>query len=352
MSGWYRALSKHGFRVSPTRVPMATILGGLSIWNSSLGVIQRMRFRKQIEKTQLAEDPIFVVGHWRAGTTLLHELLVLDTEFTFPNTYACFSPNHFLVSESWLKRMIGFFLPRQRPMDNMAIGWDLPQEDEWALCNMGVPSPYLKIMFPNLPVHDKDYQSLRDLSESERQKWQGKVHWFLKALTVREPKRIILKTPVHTFRIKALLDEFPNARFIHISRDPFSVFPSTIHTWQRMYRYHGLQVPRFEHLEEEVLQTFEDMFEVFEEDKKLLSDEQFYQVSYEAVAGDPAASLQAIYKHFRLPVSEQALEAWEAYARRTDGYKTNRYELPEDQRNSITSRWSSYFDNYGYSKNP
>ena len=62
--------------------------------------------------------------------------------YTFPTTYECFAPNHFLIS-SWLVKRLTFLLPRQRPMDNMMTGWDRPQEDEFALCNMGIPSPYL-----------------------------------------------------------------------------------------------------------------------------------------------------------------------------------------------------------------
>ena len=95
------------------------------------------------------------------GTTLLHELLVLDPRHTFPDTYACFAPNHFLVSGWWMKPCLKFLLPAQRPMDNMAAGWDHPQEDEFALCNMGVPSPYLTIVFPNRPPQYQEYLDLR-----------------------------------------------------------------------------------------------------------------------------------------------------------------------------------------------
>ena len=89
-----------------------------------------------------------MIGHWRSGTTLLHELLVRDPRHTYPDTYACFAPNHFLVSGWWMKPCLKVLLPSQRPIDNMPAGWDHPQEDEFALCNMGVPSPYLTIIFP------------------------------------------------------------------------------------------------------------------------------------------------------------------------------------------------------------
>lgn len=327
---------------------MACILGAMSTFNSSLAVLQRLLYGRKIERTDLAADPIFVVGHWRSGTTLLHELLVLDENFTFPNTYACFSPNHFLVSEVWLKGLLSIFLPRKRPMDNMAIGWNLPQEDEWALCNMGMPSPYLKIMFPNLPVVDRAYQDLRGLPAPLRRQWQDQFMWLLKALTARESKRIILKTPVHTFRVAALLEILPNARFIHISRNPMDLFPSTIHTWKRMYQYQGLQVPRFEDLEEEVLQTFCEMYQAFDADRHLLKSQQFFEVKYEDVAADPIASLKSIYAHFNLPVHTQVMNSWQAYVREAGSYKKNRYELSESQQLALRNRWASYFNRYGY----
>ncbi len=348
VSVWWQALARHGFRVSPTRVPMAIILGGISLMNSSFAIFQNMFYGKTIDETPLAGPPIFVLGHWRSGTTLLHELLVLDQRFTFPNTYACFSPNHFLVSEGWLKRLLTFFLPKQRPMDNMKIGWDLPQEDEWALCNMGQPSPYFKVMFPNESMVDKAYQTLGELPLEKRQQWQKTLLKFMKSLTVRDHKPIVLKTPLHTFRVAALLDVFPDAKFIHITRDPYDLFPSTVHTWKRMYRYQGLQVPKYQHLEEEVLQTFGEMFEAFDKDCGSIPPGQFYQLSYEELSANPIASMQQIYAHFGFSVNQQASDAWTNYVSKTTHYEKNSHQLSLNQRQAIVTRWRPYFDRFGY----
>src|ERR1035437_1279561 len=37
-------------------------------------------------------DLIFIIGHWRSGTTFLHEMLCKDSSFNFPTTYACMNP--------------------------------------------------------------------------------------------------------------------------------------------------------------------------------------------------------------------------------------------------------------------
>ena len=94
-----------------------------------------MLLGRRIAQQPIKDAPIFIIGHWRSGTTLLHELMSLDERFTFPTTYECFVPNHFLIS-AWFDAWLKCLLPKQRPMDNMALGWDRPQEDEFALCNM------------------------------------------------------------------------------------------------------------------------------------------------------------------------------------------------------------------------
>ncbi len=124
---------------------------GVSIFtpfNDVLGLIQHLRYGRTIENTVLERDPVFVLGHWRSGTTLMHELLVLDEQYASPSTYACFAPWHFLISEGLMVKYGSGLIPDKRPMDNMQAGWELPQEDEFALMNLGAPTPYLLMAFP------------------------------------------------------------------------------------------------------------------------------------------------------------------------------------------------------------
>jgi hypothetical protein len=349
-TGWFPLLLRNRFCIAPRRWAMALLMSCLSIMNFGLSLLQMLFFGRRIARTQLQGDPVFVIGHWRSGTTLLHELLVLDERHTYSNTYDCFAPSHFLVSAGVFRPLLKALLPKQRPMDNMAAGWDCPQEDEFALCNLGMRSPYLTIAFPNRPPQNQEFFELKDVSPRERARWQRGMTWFLKCLTVRTPRRIVLKSPPHTFRVKLLLEMFPKARFIHIIRNPFVIFPSTINLWKRLYRNDGLQVPTYDGLDEHVFTTFLRMYEVFDRDRSLIPAGQLCEVRYEELVAHPLAEMQRVYEELHLGRFDEVRPKMEAYFAAKADYKTNRYQLPAELAAEVAGRWATFFERYGYSK--
>jgi omega-hydroxy-beta-dihydromenaquinone-9 sulfotransferase len=347
-SGWVSVLAGNVFRIHPKRLAMALLILLFGMLNSALGAMQRVFFGRRIARTEIRQHPIIIVGHWRSGTTLLHELLALDPRHTAPSTYACFAPNHFLLTRRIIPPILSLLMPARRPADNMAAGWDHPQEDEFALCNMGVPSPYLTMAFPNQPPQHAEYLSLQGVPTEEVERWKRALRWFLQCVTLECGKRIVLKSPPHTGRIKILLEMFPDARFVHIVRDPYVVFASTMHLWQRLYRDQGLQKPRFDGLEEYIFRTFEQMYDAFERDRALLSPARFCQVRYEDLVADMPSQMRRIYDTLELGECESALPAIREYADAHRDYVRNRFELPPETRERISRRWADWIRTYGY----
>ncbi len=351
-TGWFRLLARNRFAVSPRRIGMALAITNVCSMHLVLWVVQQLIYGRRITRTEIKQHPIFIIGHWRSGTTLLHELLVPDRRHTCADTYACFAPNHFLVSSWFLPRLVGMFMPSQRPMDNMAAGWSRPQEDEFALCNLGVPSPYLMLAFPNNPPLDSEYLDFQGLSPEALDRWKRAFVWFLKCLTLRDPKRIVLKSPPHTCRIKVLLELFPDARFVHITRDPYVIFPSTVNLWKRLSLDQGLQVPIYEGLEEHVFRTFTRMYDAFERDRQLIGPSRFCEIRYEDLVKDPIGQIRTVYDRLELGEFDKALPALEEFVAGQSDYKVNRYEISAETRAEIGRRWRSYIERYGYSSEP
>jgi omega-hydroxy-beta-dihydromenaquinone-9 sulfotransferase len=348
--GWAKLLYRNRFAVDLQHAHIAASITAMSLLHSMLGGVQTLQFGWWLRRAKVEQPPVFVLGHWRAGTTLLHELMVLDERHTSPSTYACMNPNHFVATEPFARRWLNFLLPSHRPMDNMPTGWERPQEDEFALANLGLPSSYLTIAFPNHPPQFQEYLTLEGLPPGDVDHWKRGLMRFLSHVCYQAPKkRIILKSPPHTGRVKTLLEMFPSARFVHIVRDPYTVFASTVNLWKTLYTKHGLQTPRYEGLEEYVLQTFEQIYDKFERDRSLLSADQFCEVRYEDLVRDPEMCIRQIYEQLDLGELDKFLPALRAYLASMDGYQTNRYpQLTSDQRQQVAQRWGRFFRRYGY----
>ncbi|MGD9648561.1 MAG: sulfotransferase [Pirellulales bacterium] len=346
--GLVKLFARNRFRIAPAQLPVAVADLLYSVPHTGLKWLQQLLLGRAVARTPMAAPPLFVLGHWRCGTTLLHELLILDERHTFPTTWQCVAPNAFLLTEPLLAPRLKWLLPERRVMDNMLMGWDRPQEDEFALCNLGIPSPYLTVAFPNEGPAYPEYLDLEGLTPAALARWKRALRRLMQQITWRTPKRIVLKSPPHTARIKALLELFPDARFVYLVRNPYKVFPSTVHLWKSLERVHAFQTPQFGGLEQYVLETFERMHRTYEETRHLIPPENLVELRYEELVRDPLAHLESIYERLQLGSFETVRSAAQTYLTSQQNYRTNRYELSPEMRSAINSRWRDYFERHGY----
>src|SRR5262249_599977 len=195
---------------------------------------------------------------------------------------------------------LGFLAPSRRPLDTWAAGFARPQEDEFALCMLGVPSPSLTIAFPTPPPQHQEYLDFAGVRPRALARWKLVFYRFLQQVTYRNPKRLVLKSPPHTGRIKVLKDMFPGTLFVHIVRDPYVVFPSTVNLWKSLYATHGSHRPTYAGLEEHVFATFLRLYARLEEGRRLLDKAHFFELRYEDLVRDPVGQMRALYEHFSL----------------------------------------------------
>ena len=348
---WIRLLLRNHFAVQPPYWYIAAVACAASVMNSTLRVLSEAYFGGRIARTPFREAPLFIVGHWRTGTPLLHELLILDPRTTFPNNYQCMAPHHFLLTESIIPKLGWFLAPSRRPMDNMEFGWDKPQEDEFALCLLGQPSPYTTIAFPNRPPQDQDAFDLERMPPRALAGWKRAFLHYLRSLMVKKQGRLVLKSPTHSCRIPTLLQLFPDARFVHIVRDPYVVFSSTVNLWKALYNKHGFQRPTYAGLEDYVFRTFQHLYGRLEESKKLVAPERFHELRYEDLIRDPEGQMRLLYDRLQLGGFEQALPGIKKYLADHASYQTNRYpSLTPELQAEITRRWGGVIERYGYGK--
>lgn len=346
---WWRLMASNRFRISPRRCHIAIGVTAISPFNDLLSLIQRFGYQQKIESTRIERHPVFILGHWRSGTTLLHELLVTNPDFASPNTYQCFAPSHFLVSPC-IARYGGFLLPKKRPMDNMAAGWLLPQEDEFALMNLGVPSPYLRIAFPKTQRQYLEYLDFSGVSQQDVQNWTQQFLWFLRALTLcYGGRRLVLKSPPHTGRVGHLIRVFPKARFIHLVRNPIQLFPSTLRLWKSLDRVQSLQVEDNDRKSKQyVVDCMQRMYAGYESSRGSIPENQIIEVRYEDLVAHPKQTVEKIYSHLELGDFSKASELMDPMLVGHSSYQTNRHRTGREWEQEVMNHCRDYAQRYGY----
>jgi hypothetical protein len=345
---WWGMCARHGFRIHPIRWPMAFLISLITPLNTLMGLVQHLLYGRKIAAIQIKDPPVFIIGHWRSGTTYLHELLSLDDRFTSPTTYQCFAPHHCLWT-AWMMRTFGSWLmPKQRPMDNMAAGWTRPQEDEFALLTLGAPTPYERMAFPNDPPPNMEFLDMRGCPPDGLARFEKAIVHFVKLLTFATGKRVLLKSPPHTGRIEVLTRLFPGARFIHILRHPFALYPSTMRLWQSLDEVQGLQMPKGCGLDEYVFDCLTRMYGGFEDQRQRLDNAAIYDIRYEDLIDDPLGQIEKMYNRLGLGDFRIAHDKIAAFVAQQKDYQPNKHRLDDALKAKIRHRWSAYFDRYGY----
>jgi hypothetical protein len=363
-SAWLSLLVRNRFAISPARLPFILFGFVTSALNSILSLAQTLIFGRRIRACVIEKAPIFIIGHWRTGTTFLHELLMLDDRFTAPTTLECFAPADCMVLWQLLRHLFNFALPPRRPMDNMPVGWDRPQEDEFALMNLGLPSPYEVVVFPNHRRARHPFLDMSGLTVEEIEAWKAGFLSFLQQVNLRSKseqipseiaRRIVLKSPHHTARLHILRQMFPEAKFIHVVRNPCEVFPSTVRLWRALFDTQGCQKPQFGALagdvpdiEQYVFEGMDLLYRNFFKEIAQIPAHNFCQVRYEDLIRMPIEELARMYGQLQFGSIEKIRPKLEAYMHSLDGYKPNQHSISPRQKAEVHRRWDWYMHRFGY----
>ncbi len=350
LGSYVRLLFRHRLRIHPLKYPMTGLVGACTATNSILALGQRALYDRRIGQTDLVAPPLFIVGHWRSGTTLLHELISLDSRRAFPSNFDAFVPHHMLLSRYGLQWLMDLLLPARRPMDNMALAAHSPQEDDFALVSLGAPTPYLDIAFPNDRFRERMTFDFDQVPAGEQERLRLALGYFLRTLTVRYRKPLVLKSPPHTARIGYLARWFPGAKFIHISRRPDALVESTKRLWWALDCTQGYQLPRYseERLESFIHESCGELYSAYFRQRPTLAPNQLAEMQFEQLLANPADTLAEAFEQLELDGWDRLFPAVRSY------FERNGHHRPATRTaNSIPEiphpQWAPYAEAFGYS---
>jgi omega-hydroxy-beta-dihydromenaquinone-9 sulfotransferase len=322
-----------------------------SVWASFFSFMEKKRFTKIINSTPLPEDPLIIIGHWRTGSTYLHELLQNDPNGTTPTLFQVHLPNGFLFSDKFYKPIMKLFYGKKnrRPFDNMLLVTDGPQEDEFAILKMCGQTPLIQLIYPEnekfFLLNYPDY----DLHGKDFEEWKDAMTEFCKKIHIFNSKRIILKNPFHTLRIQSILKLFPKAKFIHIYRNPLDVIPSTINMWNIVGRQNSMKPGFVPATTESVTEVYDRMMTYLLQHTKDLPESSFCEIRYEDLENDPVKEIEKAYKKLELPFPVEYKSS--IIRNQKKNFKKNHFNLSEEDKKYISEKLKQYMDHYGYPSN-
>ncbi len=317
-----------------------------------------MAFRSRIRDVDFSENPsIFLIGHWRSGTTHLHNLLSRDPRFGFLTFGETAMPNDMLGPMlPFGKKMIDRALPETRGTDNVRLTLAEPQEEEMGLGNLQRIGYYGVYHFP------QEMQTVRDeslffegVSSRVKKKFFDRYELLIRKLAVARPgKQLLLKNPPSTCRVSEIRKRFPNAKFVHIVRNPWPVYASTVAKFPRLYNafawqtFQDVDIPPF------VVETYERLMKGYLEEQASLglSETDLVEVRYEDLTDRPLEEIERIYQQLRIPFTDEAQSEISSYLKSLSGYQKNRHKLTQREVDAVQRHWSFAFDHWGYDVDP
>jgi hypothetical protein len=257
---------------------------------------------KIVPQPPMHPAPVFIIGHWRSGTTYLHYLLSKDKQFGYCSNTDAFIPGAILVGRWFLRKIIAWRLPPTRPMDNVKLNADSPQEEEFAIMLLSKYSSYHAFVFPSNRRNLFCNYTLLDTDDvSIINRWREVYFGFVKKLSVRNGnKRLLLKNPANTSRIKHLVSMFPKAKFIYLHRDPIEVRLSTARLFKTLTQANSLQSCDYNDLDQETPYLHEAVINAYEQQRTLPDSNNLVEVRYEDLVTDPLTTVKRIYNDLNI----------------------------------------------------
>lgn len=325
----------------------------INLINWPFRTYERHFINPRFKNKELEEPPVFIIGHWRSGTTHLHNILCEDPQMGYASTYQVVFPDTFYnkIGLFIFKNFTKLLIPGRRKGDRVVLDTEFPQEEEFALGDKTPLSFYYWWMFPRrIMEYYGQYIRFNSASSSQIKSWEEDYKLLInKALAKSGKKVFISKNPPNTGRVKQLLEMYPNARFMHIHRNPVNVILSTRNFYDKMLPHLQLQSVNWEELNENILQMYSIMMKDYLKDKELIPKGQLMELSFEDLEENPQEIIKEVYRSLSLKGYENAKPYFDAYLEKSKHYQKNKHKIEKSLLDAIQKECGFSMELYKYS---
>ena len=305
-------------------------------------------YQKKIAIHQIKQSPIFILGHWRSGTSHLQRIMRLDPNLSTSTIFRSVFSDSYYLTESWLKRALNLIfsmLNIHHFIQRTTMDFDLPAELDLALCSICSKNSYSwgHILPKSFSKRVDKQILLRD--EQVANSWIEEYDYMIRKLSYwSKGRRVLVKSPGDTARITHLLKKYPEAKFIFIHRDPISVYHSSTYLWKTIQRHLSIHEVQKEEIHDLILSTYQLLLSNYLKQRSEIPESQLVEVHYARLKQDPFGVMEKIYSTLELgtpPRNELA-----HFLKTAKPYKHTNYSTPNELREKLTSRWRFAFEEW------
>jgi len=287
-------------------------------------------------------------------------MFMQDRSFGYTSIFQSVLPEIMLTFEKTFTPPLQFvsrLFRLQNHFHRIPLTWkDFPGEEDVALTALlQTDASQWGSLFPaNYNNYLEKNILMTNVSLTEIEGWKRKYLFLLKKISMNNnQKQLVLKNPPNTARIKLLYSLFPEAKFIHIMRNPLQVFASNRKFWSVIKKNYALGTTRSINTDNIILGSYAAIMQKYQEEKKMLPPDQLVEIRYEDFIAQPVQTLHHLYKRLNLGNFELTKQSMIDFAGQQKKYRTLQHNLDEEIKQRVLSEWDPYiklWNEPGYAK--
>jgi hypothetical protein len=323
------------------------------ILENRLNFVALFKQQPEIEE-QSIERPIFVVGPPRSGTTIFHDLLVMDPDNRVPLTWETARPlpppetatyasdPRIALAQADLKR-VDQLLPDFKKMHPM--GAERAQECVTMTSHDFTSMIYLVQFF--VPTYDR---WVMECDMRSALKWHRR---FLQVLQWKAPgKRWALKSPQHLWHLQHIHREYPDALFVQTHRDPVKIVISTSNLATTLHTLSSDKTDLSKvtaYYAKALAQGYSNT--VAYRQSGQLPESQVVDLYFRDFMADQVGTVRRAYEHFDIELSDKAAAAMQSFLDNNPADKHGKHlyslkdtGMEESELRELFTQYEAYFD--------
>jgi len=269
---------------------------------------------------QEVKQPIFIIGNFRSGTTLLHRLLAKDDRFTSMTAWEIYVAPTIVQRKliRWLmkiNRMVGNpiqkiikrfekALKQYSYMHPTALN-EVEEDGQilfhiWSTYNIFAFFPFPDLI-KNFIYYDEEVADEQKRTDMTYYQEVLKRHVFANG-----GKQYIAKNPSFSPKVRTLHEKFPDAKFINLVRSPMRVIPSSVSMFSNHWQTYGEPEGDYPEPAQEIMQEQAKHWYLYPHKYlKNLPPDQYVMVRYQDLVADPKKTVENIYKRLGISMTDE-----------------------------------------------